>query len=258
MEVVRQAFAAWNRGDIEGYIAHLCSDVEAIPMGAALEGKVWRGHDEIRAWAQTHPEVWETLLIWAEEFEQVDEELLLVSGHWDAVGRSGVEMSAPATWVFGFRDAKIAYWQAYTSRAAALEAVGLSEQRTSANPPHPVTRHFRCPPRSLAERRALGYPPGSGLDVTWRLLGTVRLLRSAGCGRALLGRGRASGAARWPSWIQRTVGAEQPTSIATSATVNSCSRSCRAFVMAQKDRPWVSRVRGAVAGGSTTPQSQRF
>ena len=96
-------------------------------MGAALEGKVWRGHDEIRAWARTHPEVWETLLIWAEEFEQVDEELLLVSGHWDAVGRSGVEMSAPATWVFGFRDGKIAYWQAYTSRAAALEAVGLSD-----------------------------------------------------------------------------------------------------------------------------------
>ena len=126
-EVVRQAFAAWNRGDIEGYIAHLCSDVQAVPMGAALEGKVWRGHDEIRAWARTHPEVWETLLIWAEEFQQVDEELLLVSGHWDAVGRSGVEMSAPATWVFGFRDGRIGYWQAYTSRAAALEAVGLSE-----------------------------------------------------------------------------------------------------------------------------------
>ena len=74
VEVVRQAFGAWNRGDIEGYIAHLCSDVQAVPMGAALEGKVWRGHDEIRAWARTHPEVWETLLIWAEEFQQVDEE----------------------------------------------------------------------------------------------------------------------------------------------------------------------------------------
>ena len=108
VEIVRQAFGAWNRGDIEGYIAHLCSDVQAVPMGAALEGKVWRGHDEIRAWARTHPEVWETLLIWAEEFQQVDEELLLVSGHWDAVGRSGVEMSAPATWVFGFRDMTIA------------------------------------------------------------------------------------------------------------------------------------------------------
>ena len=126
VDIVQRAFEAWNRGDIEGYIAHLCSDVEAVPMGAALEGEVWRGHDEVRAWWQTHPEVWEALSIWAEEFEQVDDELLLVSGRWEAVARSGVEMSVPATWVFGFRDDKIAYWQAYTSRATALEAVGLS------------------------------------------------------------------------------------------------------------------------------------
>ena len=125
-EIVHQAFEAWNRGDIEAYLAHLCPDVEAVPVGAALEGKVCRGRDEVRAWWQTHSEVWETFLIFAAEFEEVGEELL-VSGHWDAVGRSGVEMSAPATWVFGFRDRKIAYWQAYTSRAAALEAVGLSK-----------------------------------------------------------------------------------------------------------------------------------
>jgi uncharacterized protein YegP (UPF0339 family) len=39
-----------------------------------------------------------------------------------------VELSAPATWVFGFSNGKIAYWQAYTSRAGALEAVGLRNQ----------------------------------------------------------------------------------------------------------------------------------
>jgi ketosteroid isomerase-like protein len=125
-ELVERAFESWNRGDIEAYVAHLCPDVEAIPFGAALEGIVCRGRDEVRTWWQTHSEVWETFLIFAAEFEEVGEELL-VSGHWDAVGRSGVEMSAPATWVFGFRDRKIAYWQAYTSRAAALEALGLSK-----------------------------------------------------------------------------------------------------------------------------------
>ena len=66
------------------------------------------------------------LLLCAEAFEPVGKELL-VSGHWETVGRSGVEVSAPATWVFGIRNGKIAYWQANTSRAAALEAVGLSE-----------------------------------------------------------------------------------------------------------------------------------
>ena len=91
-----------------------------------MEGKVYRGHDEVRTWWQTQSEIWETLLLCAEAFKQVGTELV-VSGHWEAVGRSGVDMSVPATWVFGFRDGKIAYWQAYTSKAAALDAVGLRE-----------------------------------------------------------------------------------------------------------------------------------
>jgi ketosteroid isomerase-like protein len=126
IEVVQRAFEAWNRGDIDAYLALLCPDVEAVPFGAALEGKVCRGHDDVRAWWLAQPDVWEAFLLCAEEFEPVGTELV-VSGHWDALGRSGVEVSAPASWVFGFRDGKIAHWQAYTSRAGALEAVGLPE-----------------------------------------------------------------------------------------------------------------------------------
>jgi ketosteroid isomerase-like protein len=126
VHMVQRAFEAWNRADIEDYLAHLSSDVEGVPVGAALEGKVYRGHDEVRTWSQTQSEVWERLLLCAEAFKPVGTELV-VSGHWEAVGRSGVDMSVPATWVFGFRDGKIAYWQAYTSRDAALDAVGLRE-----------------------------------------------------------------------------------------------------------------------------------
>ena len=125
-EVVQRAFEGWNRGDIDAFLAQLCLDVEAVPFGAALEGKVCRGHDEVRAWWVAHSEVWETFLLRAEGFMPVGSELV-VSGRWEAVGRSGVELSTEATWVFGFRDGKIAYWQAYTSRAGALEAVGLPE-----------------------------------------------------------------------------------------------------------------------------------
>jgi ketosteroid isomerase-like protein len=28
VEVVQRAFAAWNRGDIDAFLAHLCLDVE--------------------------------------------------------------------------------------------------------------------------------------------------------------------------------------------------------------------------------------
>jgi ketosteroid isomerase-like protein len=48
VDMVQRAFEAWNRGDIEGNLAHLSSDVEGVPVGAALEGKVYRGHDEVR------------------------------------------------------------------------------------------------------------------------------------------------------------------------------------------------------------------
>jgi ketosteroid isomerase-like protein len=129
-EVVQRAFEAWNRGDIDAYLADLSPDVEAVPFGAALEGKVCRGHAEVRAWWRAHLEVWETFVLRTEEFMQVGTELV-VSGRWEAVGRSGVELSTPATWVFGFREGKIAYWQAYTSRAGALEAVGLGQPGTA-------------------------------------------------------------------------------------------------------------------------------
>jgi ketosteroid isomerase-like protein len=127
IEVAQRSVEAWSRGDTDAVLAHLCFDVEAVPVGAALEGKVCRGHDEVRAWLQAQSDVWETFLICAEEFKEVGTEQLVVSGHWEAVGRSGVEVSAPATWVFRFRGGKIAYWQAYTSRASALEAVELRD-----------------------------------------------------------------------------------------------------------------------------------
>ena len=125
-DLVQRAFEVWNRGDIDAYLALLCRDVEAAPFGAALEGKVCRGHDDVRAWWLAQSEIWETFRLCADEFQPVGTELV-VSGRWEAVGRSGVELSTPATWVFGFSGGKIAHWTAYTSRAAAFEAVGLSD-----------------------------------------------------------------------------------------------------------------------------------
>ena len=36
VDMVERAFEAWNRADIEGYLAHLSSDVEGVPVGACF------------------------------------------------------------------------------------------------------------------------------------------------------------------------------------------------------------------------------
>jgi uncharacterized protein len=124
-EVIRQAWAASSRGDITGQLEYLAPDVEIIPFGASMDGRVDCGHQGVRDW-------WEREIVanWAvfetrpEEFRRAGERIL-VFGRWVARGRtSGVDLDVAATWIVDVRDGKIVRWQTYTDRAEALEALG--------------------------------------------------------------------------------------------------------------------------------------
>jgi ketosteroid isomerase-like protein len=128
-DVVRKAWAAINRRDIPATLGYLDPAIEAIPFGAAMEGRVYRGHEGVLGWLEQ--ELWATY----ETFETHPDEIqevgghLLAFGHWIARGKeSGVELKVTATWVLDVRDGKIVRWQTYTDRAEALEAVGLSNR----------------------------------------------------------------------------------------------------------------------------------
>ena len=126
IEVIRRAWAAASRSDEDGLIAELHPDIVAVPFGATMEGEVYRGPDEIRAW--WHDEInvtWERFEVYPEEFERVGDRLL-VTGRWKAEGiESGVTLEFPATWVLEVRDGKIVYWHTYSDREQAREDVGL-------------------------------------------------------------------------------------------------------------------------------------
>jgi ketosteroid isomerase-like protein len=125
-EVVRKAWAAASRRDIPAMLACLDPEVEAVPLGAAMESRVYRGHQGVAGWLER--EVWatyETFEVHPDETQAVGERLL-VFGHWIARGReSGVELEVGASWVVDVRDGKITRWQTYTDRDEALAAVGL-------------------------------------------------------------------------------------------------------------------------------------
>ena len=128
-EVVRRAWAAVNRRDVPALLECLDPRVEAVPFGAAMEGRVYRGHEGVTGWLER--EVWvtyETFEVHPDENQVIDDERLLVFGHWIARGReSGVELEATASWVVDVRDGRIVRWQTYTERDEAIEAVGLSQ-----------------------------------------------------------------------------------------------------------------------------------
>jgi ketosteroid isomerase-like protein len=125
-EVVRRVWAAFNRGEQNDVGEYLRPDVVAIPFGAALEGKAYKGRDGVLSWWNDEILVtWEQFEVHPERFERVGDKLL-VTGRWKARGiESGVDLDLPATWVIEVRDGQIAYWQTYTDSEQARRDVGL-------------------------------------------------------------------------------------------------------------------------------------
>ena len=127
-DVVRRAWAAFSRADKDGWLRECHPEIVTVPFGAAMEGKAYRGPEEVVGWWRNEVlTTWESFQVLPEHFQRVGEKLL-VTGRWKARGKgSGVELDTPASWVVEVRDGKLAYWQAYTDLAQARRDVGLED-----------------------------------------------------------------------------------------------------------------------------------
>jgi ketosteroid isomerase-like protein len=127
-EVVRRAWAAASRADPDALLRELHPEIVAVPFGAAMEGKAYRGPDEVVGWWRDEIQVnWEVFQVLPQSFQRVGGKLL-VTGRWNARGReSGVELDIRAAWVVEVRDGLISYWQTYTDHAQARRDIGLED-----------------------------------------------------------------------------------------------------------------------------------
>ena len=127
-EVVRRSWAAASRGDEDGMLHELHAEIVAVPFGAAMEGKAYRGPAEVMGWWRHEIMAnWDYFQVLPKTFERVGDKIL-VTGRWNARGReSGVELDIPASWVVEVRDGKIVYWQTYTDHAQARRDAGLDD-----------------------------------------------------------------------------------------------------------------------------------
>jgi ketosteroid isomerase-like protein len=125
VELVYRAHDAFNRRDLDAFVALADPDVEITPLTVELEGVTsYHGHDGLRTW-------WTDLLAVFPDFHtQVDEVRALGTV---TVGRArlrghGIESDAfferPIWQVVEWRDQKAVWWRAFLTEAEALEAAG--------------------------------------------------------------------------------------------------------------------------------------
>jgi uncharacterized protein len=124
--IVRRAFEAFSRRDVEGLIQACAPDIEFHLPTARLTrvGLPYRGHDGVRASLRDVARVWSELRLEPREFHEAGD-LVVASGRVYAWG-AGRVIDTPASWTWRMRDGLAVRVDTYESAGEALEAAGIS------------------------------------------------------------------------------------------------------------------------------------
>ena len=128
VEVVECLAPAFNRRDLTAFLDLLAPDVEWIPILGVLEGRAYRGHEEVRRWIEDLAADWAVFEVYYDELHDLGDRVLALGG-WRGRGRaSNVELGdQPATWLMDLEDGKVVRLQTFTDREEALKVAGLRE-----------------------------------------------------------------------------------------------------------------------------------
>ena len=124
-ELVRQAFDAFSRDDIDA-VLELCAP-DVVVRDPQRTGTTFHGPDGLRSFFEEWLESWEEYSSEPIEITAV-EDALLVRAHQTGKGRhSGIEIDQDLFVVLRLRDGKFVEYGIYTSRDVALASVGAAD-----------------------------------------------------------------------------------------------------------------------------------
>jgi ketosteroid isomerase-like protein len=124
-DIVRRAFDAFSRRDLNVLLTLADPEIEFMPATARVAGRAepYRGHDGLRTYLADVARVWQELRSEPEEFVEVGD-VVVCTGRVYAWGVGRV-IDAPAGWVWRLRDGRLVEGRVYDTRREALEAGGL-------------------------------------------------------------------------------------------------------------------------------------
>ena len=128
VENLRQAYEAFNSGDIGRILAFAHPDFEAVvPPELSAEPDTYRGHDGIRRYFQSFQDAMDEIRFQPERFWDVGESVLAVVRVTAKGRRTAIPVEQRIAQVWTIRDGKGIRVRTYASPSEALEAVGLAE-----------------------------------------------------------------------------------------------------------------------------------
>src|SRR5215211_764101 len=128
VEVVRQAYEAWNRGDLRWMLDHVSPDFEFRTTHLFPDTEdVYRGREGLERFWNTFQGPWETLLIEVERIEPIGDARVLALFQFHGRGRDRLEMTLEYAHLFTIKNGMAALIVGFANWQEALEAVGLRE-----------------------------------------------------------------------------------------------------------------------------------
>jgi ketosteroid isomerase-like protein len=122
VELVRAAWEAWERRDMEAIFAFYDPEIVWDQTHYGEPSGVYHGHDGIRQFLREWFASFESYYVHAEEFTDAG------PGWFYGCGRhSGAQVREPYTYVMKWLDGQIVEWREYHTKPDALKAVGLKE-----------------------------------------------------------------------------------------------------------------------------------
>jgi ketosteroid isomerase-like protein len=126
-EALAPGYQALSRGDLDTWLAGLHEDAELHELAEMPDTAVYRGHAEIRDWAESGMGLvtdWEWV---PEDVLHATDELVVVGVRFRGRGHgSGAPLDQRVFHVIEFRDGKAARIRGYLSQDQALAAAGLA------------------------------------------------------------------------------------------------------------------------------------
>ena len=128
MDVVKRSYAAFRRGDIEGWLETLDSDIEWQAAREDPDAALHRGHDGVLRYLGQWTEAYDRLQVEPREFIDGGDRIL-VWVHITGRGRaSGLDLDMQQAQIATVRGGKIVRTDEYFDRAEALASMGIESR----------------------------------------------------------------------------------------------------------------------------------